>query len=293
MKKHFTKNFFHCTLKSILVFLFVVGFISNSFSQPSNDSSFYPLKINFEWKYDSDFFSRSERIVDTVRINGSTYFALTSDDYAIVFLLREINNQIFIYNMQDSSEYLLFDFTADVGESWELPVDFACTYGTEITLAGKMDTVTTPLGTYFNCYHFNHLTGCDDAGIYETWFAKGVGKVKFIEIFFAGSFDFLLSDFITSIDNSTQKDYSYKLYQNYPNPFNPLTNIDFSVPNAGKVMIRVFDLLGKEIATLLDEYKQSGKYRITFDGTNLPSGIYFYKIITNNFSSTKKMVLIK
>jgi hypothetical protein len=87
--------------------------------------------------------------------------------------------------------------------------------------------------------------------------------------------------------------------QNYPNPFNPETKIDYSVPKYGIVKLIVYDLLGREIRTLVDEVKSAGIYNIRFDATSLPSGIYFYRINVipfegkENYTSVKKMVLLK
>ncbi|MGE5806314.1 MAG: T9SS type A sorting domain-containing protein [Ignavibacteria bacterium] len=81
--------------------------------------------------------------------------------------------------------------------------------------------------------------------------------------------------------------------QNYPNPFNPVTTIKYSIPNRSKVTIKVFDLLGREIATLVDEEKSAGNYKVEFNGVGLPSGIYFYRMETEKFSETKKLILLK
>lgn len=85
----------------------------------------------------------------------------------------------------------------------------------------------------------------------------------------------------------------YKLYQNYPNPFNPLTKINYSIPKSEYVQLKVYDLLGREIKSLLNNYQTTGTYELIFDGTLLPSGIYFYKIISGNYSDTKKMILLR
>ncbi len=85
----------------------------------------------------------------------------------------------------------------------------------------------------------------------------------------------------------------YKLYQNYPNPFNPTTNIKYQIKNSGYISLKVFDILGKEIAALVNEKLSPGTYEITFDGSNLSSGIYFYKIETEGFSEVKKFILLK
>ena len=85
----------------------------------------------------------------------------------------------------------------------------------------------------------------------------------------------------------------YNLLQNYPNPFNPTTNIQYSLREAGFVTIKIFDILGREIATLVNEEKSAGIYVINFDSSIIPSGIYFYQIQSGNFIETKKMVLSK
>ncbi len=85
----------------------------------------------------------------------------------------------------------------------------------------------------------------------------------------------------------------YNLKQNYPNPFNPTTNIEFSLSKSGHVSLKVYDLLGKEIVTLVDENKAVGNFKVTFDARNVPSGTYFYTLKSREFSQTKKMILVK
>ncbi len=85
----------------------------------------------------------------------------------------------------------------------------------------------------------------------------------------------------------------FSLSQNYPNPFNPLTKINYSLPQGVKVSIKIYDILGKLVKELVNEYKDAGTYTVTFDGSNVASGVYFYKIEAGKFTDTKKMVLIK
>jgi hypothetical protein len=85
----------------------------------------------------------------------------------------------------------------------------------------------------------------------------------------------------------------FRLYQNYPNPFNPSTNLEFGISKLGFVSFKVYDALGKEIAVLFNEIKPAGKYSIEFNGSNLSSGIYFYKLESGDFSETKRMILLK
>ena len=85
----------------------------------------------------------------------------------------------------------------------------------------------------------------------------------------------------------------YVLYQNYPNPFNPSTTIQYSIPKKSIVTLKVYDILGNEVASLVNEDKSIGSYEGKFDGTGLPSGIYFYRLQAGSFVETKKMVLMK
>ena len=85
----------------------------------------------------------------------------------------------------------------------------------------------------------------------------------------------------------------FALAQNYPNPFNPETSIRFSVPQESFVTVKVFNTLGEEVMTLVNEAKTAGTYNVSFNAKNLTSGIYFYSIKANDFTSTKKMILMK
>jgi hypothetical protein len=86
----------------------------------------------------------------------------------------------------------------------------------------------------------------------------------------------------------------FELSQNYPNPFNPATKIDFQIPMDSKVTLKIYDITGKEIAMLINnEFKSADYYTVSFNAVNLASGMYFYRIITDKFTSVKKMVMIK
>jgi hypothetical protein len=85
----------------------------------------------------------------------------------------------------------------------------------------------------------------------------------------------------------------YKLHNNYPNPFNPETTIQFDIPRNGHTVLEVFNVLGTKVATPVNESLVAGRYEIIFDSGNIASGIYFYKITSNDFTASKKMVLMK
>jgi len=127
--------------------------------------------------------------------------------------------------------------------------------------------------------------------------------------------DYELKDFVRQtgsylyrlkiVDNDGKFDYSkevniniatplkYELLQNYPNPFNPVTTLKFALPEASKVTLKIFSLLGEEVAEVVNEEKPAGFHQVEFDASKLSSGVYFYKIETNNFTQIKKMSVIK
>ncbi|HCN37762.1 MAG TPA: hypothetical protein DIS94_08635, partial [Bacteroidetes bacterium] len=81
---------------------------------------------------------------------------------------------------------------------------------------------------------------------------------------------------------------------NYPNPFNPVTKINFNIPKDSYVKLKIYDMLGREIAILVNnEFKQPGRYTVEFNGSTMSSGIYFYRLETKDFIQTRKMVLVK
>ena len=104
---------------------------------------------------------------------------------------------------------------------------------------------------------------------------------------------------VSSVEENYHILNNFYLLQNYPNPFNPITKIKFSIPHSAVVQINVYDVLGKEIKTLLNEYKQAGTYEVEFstgsfgDASSLPSGVYFYRMISGGYAETKKMLLLR
>jgi hypothetical protein len=107
-----------------------------------------------------------------------------------------------------------------------------------------------------------------------------------------------LSVFVTDVGDDVSTLKGFELSQNYPNPFNPNTQISYQISVPSKVTLKVFDVLGNEVAILVDGYKSVGKYEINFDASSLSSGLYFYKLeatANNNniFREVRKMILLK
>ncbi len=103
----------------------------------------------------------------------------------------------------------------------------------------------------------------------------------------------LVGNSVVSIQHNNQVPKSFVLEQNYPNPFNPTTNIKYQIVNNSFVSLKVYDILGREVETLVNESLKPGTYEVDFDGSNLSSGVYYYRMEAGNYFETKKMLLVK
>jgi hypothetical protein len=102
-----------------------------------------------------------------------------------------------------------------------------------------------------------------------------------------------LSQIATSVTDPASSPQRFRLWQNYPNPFNPSTTIRYELPHAAFVTLKIYNSLGQEVATLLDENRPAGVYTIEFEGKNLSSGVYFYRFTSDQFTQTRNMIIVK
>jgi photosystem II stability/assembly factor-like uncharacterized protein len=121
-----------------------------------------------------------------------------------------------------------------------------------------------------------------DGNILRGWAVSGTGGI------------IVYNDILTGIiKNQNEVPANYSLSQNYPNPFNPSTKINFNLPKSGMVTLKIYDIIGSEVATLVNENLNAGSYNIDWNASSLSSGVYFYRIQSGNFVETKKMMLVK
>jgi hypothetical protein len=135
-------------------------------------------------------------------------------------------------------------------------------------------------------YTVNKMPSIDGNFSYEILAGTRDGKV----VCFSGG-----TDFVTSLEteNTDKLPTDFALLQNYPNPFNPSTRIEFHIPNAELVNLKIYDLLGREVKSLVNEEMQPGVHIVELDASALASGIYFYSLKAGKFISTKKMILLR
>jgi len=141
----------------------------------------------------------------------------------------------------------------------------------------------------------------------ENWqlVKSGMGDDKFVLSLLTNSTGYLFAGMdyyglyksvnkvVTDVEDLKELPMDFDLKQNYPNPFNPSTKISWQAQSSGWQTLKVYDVLGNEIANLVEDYRNAGSYEVEFNASNLSSGIYFYTLIAGNYSQTKKMILLK
>jgi photosystem II stability/assembly factor-like uncharacterized protein len=189
--------------------------------------------------------------------------------------------------------------TTDKGNSWNyIPVPDAGVDTSYNTMVFKDESVGY-IGTAFTGCIYKTTDGGNNwakyynVGSKQSLYCSGLSKNG--EVYF-GLVDGTIVKYKTSavgVEDQPVVISTYKLDQNYPNPFNPSTTFSFSIANQEKVTLKIYDILGKEVATVLNADLTAGRHSVKFDASGLSSGIYFYTLKAGNFSSTQKMILMK
>ena len=195
---------------------------------------------------------------------------LTLDSIVVV----TSNDTVYVwdYNAWEQCVFTL-DYTVDVVDS-VITITQIDTAEGATTCYGYHNFVVPIVGLTEGYYRIDIFRDC----LYE--------EIKFITSF---QFEYTFSD-VEFISNSLS---NFWLSNAYPNPFNSTTVINYTIPFTGNVAIKVYDVLGNEVTTLVNEEKSAGEYQIDFNANNLSSGVYIYKIQTDGFVSSKKMILLK
>ncbi len=231
-------------------------------------------------------------------------------------VMNDSNNQMFIWSFNRQPNNIIFDpsndiilKTATLSVIPPVPVELTSFTSSVIDNSVVLNWITA---TELNNYGFEVERASLSASPVRAWekigFVIGAGTTTEPQIYSfndenvtAGKYLYRLKQ----IDNDGTFEYSYvvevsvleptefSLEQNYPNPFNPSTTISFTIPDAGNVKLKIYDLLGQELKTLVNEYKEAGTYTVNFNAGNLNSGMYIYKLESGLFTQTRKMTFIK
>lgn len=295
------------TVKMKLYFSLIILFIP--LLVPNSVSAQFPLKVGNEWNYVDGWWSASGereqdtvtyRIVsDTTMSNGKTYYKMFPNRLRkFGEFLRADSNGIYFYDTVCQSEILRFNYHLEEGKIDSIAYSTCSDDGaysvefvtnTEYIFGSQIQTMT---------FHFVYMVDAwNSVSLSPEFGFTSFSSASFSQNYYTSLIGCKISNvnygYVTSVEDKDFEPSAIQLLQNYPNPFNPTTEIEFYIPNQSKVGLKIYDILGEVINTLIDTELSKGWHRIVFDATNLPSGVYLYRLETNRNFLTNKMLLLK
>jgi hypothetical protein len=186
----------------------------------------------------------------------------------------------------------------DNGQNWTKVVGVNAQYIYDITVDAEDNVyISTLLGGIYTSNNGGSSFSNAGMGGFGTSSVLAFGTSESSSVYVGTSdgsiYRKITGDGVTSVGNEEDIPKEFRLDQNYPNPFNPITTIQFAVPKAGEYKVVVYNILGEQVAELLNTQLQPGVHKVEFGGNNLASGIYIYQLIGNEVNFTKKMILMK
>ena len=278
------------SIKLLYLLLLLFASINTLYSQTGKAKS---LEIGNKWVYvqDSNNTSRHEVIGDTTIENRQ--YAIISVKYDSLSFLDEYlferadSSKIYRYYPTYMSEFVQVDFAKPDSVSYYYTIHNDTIYFWNSWRARQ--TIYQRLGMmegmsiYIEGIGFQYGFSSGGMNLSSTTLIAGLIEGEI----FGDTTEIMI------VILEENKQISFTLSQNYPNPFNPNTTIKYSIKERGFVQLKVYDILGKEVTTLVNEEKQQGNYSVSFNGNNLPSGVYVYSLRVNDFIQNNKMTLLK
>ena len=306
--------------KSLHILLLVLSYTATSYTQVDSSLGFYPLHIGDYWEYSSvwidyyyglrGYYSYHVSITgDTTLANGKQYFIVEHSsepfgrpDQPRFQRVDSVTSQVFAFDSSNGDkEYLIDSLRASPGSAFNgcrLPsIQSTTVYSIDTSDYFGNLLVSRNYTTPFNVGPFIQYTLTIPIGLTFTRVGTSGPDPYTLQY----STDTLVyakingKEYGTSVSVPQKSTIlaNFKLGQNYPNPFNPTTSIDYQLSARSDVTLKVYNLLGQEVSTLVDQKQEAGNYQVKFSGTRLPSGVYFYRLNAGMFSETKKLMLLK
>ena len=270
----------------IIIALSLLSFIN------INAQHIFPLHIGDRWIYWEypTYFREVSIQSDTTMTNGKLYYNLNSEFY------RQQGDSVFKFDTFLNDEYLLFDFSAEVGDTIT-NLEYGENDTLQIILTYKFENgeYLDVNGTYYT-FFINQTQLVDDEISLSVFDSLGIierNSTWFDENLSGAVIDGNIYGNVTSAENEELVIQNFSLEQNFPNPFNPATTINYNLDINSFVNLGIYNIIGEKVETLVNEFQKSGNHKINFNASNLPSGIYFYKLVSNKRVLVKKMSLIK
>lgn len=284
------KHIYAWVLVGVVIFSASVLAAPQTIAQDSL-TCYLPLRIGNAWFY-TDILDTSVQylygVFDTTRVDSVLYYLYGFNLYSLIDTIRcDSFGRVWKYTR--GNELLLFDFTLEDRTQYLIQDIKPATVTVQKSL-----TVYVRAGHFFNCinFYFDYAQTTHDVNY---TFAPDIGIVQ---IYGPTRSEYLLRAVIDGrvtedIADQSSLPISFNLQQNYPNPFNPATVIRYELPVACPVEVTVCDVIGRGVATLVDEVQRAGEYSLYWNARGIPSGVYYYRLRAGEFSATKKMILVR
>jgi hypothetical protein len=257
-------------------------------------------EVNGEWLGPiADVVAKIDTAYKIIKANGkktelTLYYNKNCYENAQNEMFRWVNQRL-SPTMRNNLDYVLISYYEDdcnnLQPNWQQVFDSLHTLFPNSKIGiGECGTLTASKKiTYINRYYKMNITTPNFIGGYFWWYYKQDC------VPYTNSLWTVLNSAMTTLTGIVSNEIPVETYlgNNYPNPFNPVTKIEYAIPKTGLVTLKIYNNLGREISTLVNEIKSAGKYSFDFNANNLASGIYYYKLTTENFSDVKKMILLK
>jgi len=288
-------------------YLAIIFIVFSQFVNAQLGVNLAPLNLNNFWIYEMDDGYRYKyEVIDTnFYIDTIKYNRISMSGSSHNYILRMNEDSIYVLRRDTSypamnHEQLYYKKDAAVGDYWITPHPWTNMFNIHYQV---VDTQMNIVFNQLSLLKFVYVT--DSSGLWEigqVW-TEEFGLLEAID-FVWGPLATLVGCYIdgivygdTSLTVGIEDEYfithNFKLYQNYPNPFNPITTIEYELKEYALVNLKVYDLLGNEVAVIVNEEKYAGRYSTKFDAQGLSSGVYFYKLTIGGNTQVRKMILLR
>lgn len=296
------KPLINVTQNLIKVFLLLIIIFSElTTSQTPHPLSFYPYKAGNVWQYrdlyTNEIASTKYLESDSTDSDGNIYIVRRDVSPGWIYYWHEkIDTAFNVYNLNFQPQYPRYKLAAGVGETWRVGYDSLVNREFRASVVGLYSDYVFGVFTTIKIFRFYQIFNQDTISLGDDYLASRFGLIQsHFYMYLSGAIiDSVKYGIIVGVSDENRLIVEkYKLYQNYPNPFNAVTQISFALPEKGFVTLKIYDVLGREVAVLVNEHKEAGYYDVIWNAANVPSGVFFYKIAAGNFTSVRKMLLAK
>ena len=294
---------------SITICLRFVGItilLAMPISRPAAQNVF-PLAVGNTWHYEITYFNRTPFVVlpytirivrDTVMPNGKVYYVLDSLDMFYERFVRADSSHVYYWDRSGPNatwvDQIAFNLRAVAGEEDTVRLGdfFSCQSGkiTADTIFGKPESIRT---YSFRGLVFGGVTVANGFGYLTYEYSGDYGDVQY----FWDLVGCVISDTVygrlTALHRDSRLPGGAALFQNYPNPFNPSTTIRYGLPERTHVTLTVFNTLGQQVATLVNDTQDAGYHQVQFDGSGLASGMYFYRLRAGEYVAVRRLLILR